>query len=73
MKILILEGTATSGKTTLINKLKIYLNKKNLTYLVLREEETLRPIITISSTVFISIPICTVSLFFIVFYSISGF
>ena len=45
MKILILEGTATSGKTTLINKLETHLKKKHLTYSIIKEEETLRPII----------------------------
>ncbi len=45
MKILILEGIATSGKTTLMNRLEKYLNKKQLSYYIIKEKETLMPIL----------------------------
>jgi|TARA_B100001971_G_C18095904_1_gene486077 thymidylate kinase len=45
MKILILEGIATSGKTTIKNKLEKYFDKKDLKYLVVEEDETLMPIL----------------------------
>lgn len=45
MKILILEGIATSGKTTIKNKLKKYFDKKDLNYLIIEEDETLMPIL----------------------------
>ena len=45
MKILILEGIATSGKTTIKNKLEKYFDKKGLNYLVIEEDETLMPIL----------------------------
>ncbi len=49
MKILILEGIATSGKTTIKNRLKKYLDKKDLNYLVVEEDETLMPILNNTS------------------------
>ncbi len=45
MKILILEGIATSGKTTIKNELEKYFSKKGLNYLVVEEDETLMPIL----------------------------
>lgn len=45
MKILILEGIATSGKTTIKNNLEKYFDKKGLNYLVIEEDETLMPIL----------------------------
>ncbi|MBI2410834.1 MAG: hypothetical protein HYV32_03005 [Candidatus Kerfeldbacteria bacterium] len=45
MKIIILEGIATSGKTIINNLLIQYCREKNLTYAVIGEEETLMPIL----------------------------
>jgi thymidylate kinase len=45
MKILILEGIATSGKTTIKNKLEKYFDSKDLDYLVVEEDKTLMPIL----------------------------
>jgi len=44
-KILILEGIATSGKTTLKEKLTHYFNSQGINTLVIGEEETLMPIL----------------------------
>jgi thymidylate kinase len=49
MRILILEGIATSGKTTLKNKLKKYFDKRGLSCLVVEEDETLMPILNNTS------------------------
>lgn len=43
MKILILEGIATSGKTTIKKELEKYFKKKKLNYFVIGEDETLMP------------------------------
>ena len=45
MKILILEGIATSGKTTVKNKLVNFFKKRGLNYLVIEEDKTLMPIL----------------------------
>lgn len=45
MKILILEGIATSGKTTIKDKLVDFFKKKKLKYLIIEEKETLMPIL----------------------------
>jgi thymidylate kinase len=45
MKILILEGIASSGKTTIRNELEKDFKKKDLNYLVVEEEETLMPLL----------------------------
>lgn len=45
MKILILEGIATSGKTTIKNKLVNFFKKRGLNYLVIEEDKTLMPIL----------------------------
>ena len=43
MKVIILEGIATSGKTTIKNLLEEYFQSHNLSYLVVEEDETLLP------------------------------
>ncbi len=43
MKILILEGIATSGKTTIENLFEKYFVKNNITYKIIDEIETLMP------------------------------
>ena len=43
-KIIILEGIATSGKTTILNLLKEKLTKQNISHLVIDEQETLMKI-----------------------------
>jgi len=43
MKIIILEGIATSGKTTIKNLLEKYLQEQNQSYFIIDEEETLMP------------------------------
>jgi thymidylate kinase len=45
MKLLILEGIATSGKTTVKNNLINFFKKEKLKYLVIEEDETLMPIL----------------------------
>ncbi|KKP68813.1 MAG: hypothetical protein UR66_C0003G0078 [Candidatus Moranbacteria bacterium GW2011_GWE1_35_17] len=45
MKIIILEGIATSGKTSVKNKLIENLNKKGLSFSIIEEDETLLPIL----------------------------
>ncbi|MDO8507911.1 MAG: hypothetical protein Q7S53_05110 [bacterium] len=45
MKILILEGIATSGKTTIINKLDKLLSEKKVSFSIIDEEQTLMPIL----------------------------
>jgi len=45
MKVLILEGIATSGKTTIKNKLVDFFKKRGLNYLVIEEDKTLMPIL----------------------------
>jgi len=45
MKILILEGISTSGKTTIKNELEKYFDNKRLNYLVIGEDKTLMPIL----------------------------
>jgi len=49
MKILILEGIATSGKTTIKNKLVDSFKKRGLNYLVIEEDKTLMPILNNTS------------------------
>ena len=44
MKLIILEGIATSGKTTIKNLLEKYLKTNNLNYQIIKEDETLMPI-----------------------------
>ena len=44
MKIIILEGIATSGKTTIKKLLENYLKTKNSNYKIIEEDETLMPI-----------------------------
>jgi len=50
MKILILEGIATSGKTTIKNKLVNVLKKRGLNYSVVEEDKTLMPILSNTDT-----------------------
>jgi len=45
MKLIILEGIATSGKTTVKNKVMTLLAEKGLTFSVVEEDETLMPIL----------------------------
>jgi thymidylate kinase len=45
MKILIIEGIAASGKTTIINSLQILLSEKGVDFLVIDEKQTLMPIL----------------------------
>lgn len=45
MKIIILEGVATSGKTTLLNKLGQYFQAHGIKYKTVSEEATLMPIL----------------------------
>ena len=45
MKIIILEGIATSGKTTIKNDIIKYFNKHNYTYSIVEEDETLMSIL----------------------------
>lgn len=45
MKIIILEGIATSGKTSLINELEKFLSVKGFKYSTVTEEKTLMPIL----------------------------
>jgi len=45
MKVIILEGIATSGKTTVINLIKESLERRKLSCQVIAEEETLMPIV----------------------------
>jgi len=44
MKLIILEGIATSGKTTIKNLLKKHLKENNKNYKIIEEDETLMPI-----------------------------
>ena len=45
MKILILEGIATSGKTTIKKKLAEILNRKGFSFSVIEEDKTLMPLL----------------------------
>jgi thymidylate kinase len=45
MKIIILEGIATSGKTSVRKELEILFNKKSIKYVFVDEEETLMPVL----------------------------
>jgi thymidylate kinase len=45
MKIIILEGIATGGKTSVKNKLVEILNKNEVSFAVIEEDETLMPIL----------------------------
>lgn len=45
MKIIILEGIATSGKTSIKNKLAETFNKKGMSFFIIEETETLIPVL----------------------------
>ena len=45
MKIIIIEGIATSGKTNLLNQFKTYFKQNKLNYLIIDEYEILMPIL----------------------------